>query len=285
MRIPGGLSWLHQEPTGAAWLSTLPRTVAEVAERWDLVVGDPFPDSRVGWVAPAQRVGESVVLKIQWAHPECEHEAAALATWAGDGAIELLAHDPDRHALLLERCTPGTHLAQASGVDAIGTLVSLLPRSWKLAGDPFWTLEEEAEGWRASMVGEWNAAGRPCERRLIDAALAMLADLGPTQGEQVLVHQDLHGDNVLAAERSPWLAIDPKPLIGEREFSCAPLIRSFEFGHSQQHVTGRLDRLSADLGLDRERVRGWAVAQTMAWSFSSVYSSKHFATVRWLLDA
>src|SRR5215475_7700941 len=28
---------------------------------------------------------------------------------------------------------------------------------------------------------------------------------------QVLVHQDLHGDNVLAAEREPWLVIDPKP--------------------------------------------------------------------------
>ena len=285
MRIPDGLSWLQDEPTGASWLAELPRTVEQVAERWDLELGDPFADSSVAWVAPARREGEPVVVKVQWPHPECEHEAAALAVWAGDGAIELLGHDPERHALLLERCTPGTHLAHDPGVDAIGIMASLLPRLWKPSGEPFQTLEDEAQGWRGSVVRAWNAAGRPCERRLVDAARTLLADLSTTQGEQVLVHQDLHGDNVLASQRSPWLAIDPKPLIGEREFSCAPIIRSFEFGHSEQHVTGRLDRLSAQLGLDRERVRGWAVAQTVAWSFSSAYAPMHFATARWLLDA
>jgi streptomycin 6-kinase len=279
------LSRLQDEPTGSSWLSALPSTIREVAELWDLEVGEPFPDSSVGWVAPARRGAELVVVKVQWPHPECEHEAAALATWAGDGAIELLAHDSERHALLLERCTPGTHLSHTSGVDAIDVMASLLPRLWKISGEPFHTLEDEAEGWRASMGRAWNTAGRPCERRLVDAALTLLADLGPTQGEQVLVHQDLHGDNVVAAQRSPWLAIDPKPLIGEREFSCAPVIRSFEFGHSKQHVIRRLDELSARLGLDRERVRGWAFAQTMAWSFSSAHAPMHFATARWLLDA
>ncbi|MCU1371882.1 MAG: aminoglycoside phosphotransferase [Ilumatobacteraceae bacterium] len=285
VHIPGGLSWLQDEPTGAAWLSELPRTVEQVAELWDLEVGEPFPDSTVGWVAPVLREAEPLVVKIQWPHPECEHEAAALATWAGDGAIELVAHDPERHALLLERCAPGTHLARAPGAEAMDVMASLLPRLWKHTDGPFKTLEEEADGWRASINRAWDEAGRPCERRLVDAARTLLADLGPTQGEQVLVHQDLHGDNVLAAQRSGWLAIDPKPLTGEREFSCAPIIRSFEFGHSEQQVMGRLDRLSAELGLDHERVQGWAIAQTMAWSFSSAYAAMHFATARWLLNA
>ena len=68
----------------AAWLAELPRTVDHLVERWDLEVGDPFPGSSVGWVAPARRIGEPVVLKVQWPHPECEHEAAALSTWDGD---------------------------------------------------------------------------------------------------------------------------------------------------------------------------------------------------------
>lgn len=270
-------------PAGADWLNELPRTIDHLAECWDLVVGDPFPGSSVGWVAPARRNGESVVLKVQWPHPECEHEAAALDAWAGDGAVGLLAHDPERHALLLEHCVPGTHLAD-SEVDVMGVMESLLPRLWKPSREPFRTLEDEAEGWAASLADEWLAAGQPCERRLVDAARTLLTELGPTQGEPVLLHQDLHGDNVLASHRIPWLAIDPKPLVGEREFSCAPIIRSFEFGHSKQHVIGRLDRLSDQLGLDRERVRGWTVAQTIAWSFSSTYAPKHFATARWLLD-
>jgi streptomycin 6-kinase len=78
--------------------------------------------------------------------------------------------------------------------------------------------------------------------------------------------------------------IDPKPLTGEREYSLAPIIRSFEFGHSRAEVVGRLDRLSDELGLDRERARGWAVAQTVAWSFESDYAHRHYETARWLLD-
>ena len=82
----------------------------------------------------------------------------------------------------------------------------------------------------------------------------------------MLLHQDLHGDNVLAAHREPWLAIDPKPLVGEREFAVAPIARSFELGHSKRDVLHRFDRLTAGLGLDRERARGWTIAQTVAWS-------------------
>ena len=103
--------------------------------------------------------------------------------------------------------------------------------------------------------------------------------------EQVLVHQDLHGENVLAAQREPWLVIDPKPLAGEREFSLAPIIRSFELGHSKKDVTYRLERLSSELTLDRDRVRRWTIAQTIAWSFSSGYAAHHYETARWLLSA
>ena len=78
----------------------------------------------------------------------------------------------------------------------------------------------------------------------------------------MLVHQDLHGDNVLAAQREPWLVIDPKPLAGEREFSVAPIVRSFELGHSKRDVLYRLDRLCGDLELDRDRALGWTIAQT-----------------------
>ena len=46
----------------------------------------------------------------------------------------------------------------------------------------------------------------------------------------------------------------------------------------------RLDRLTADLGLDRERAAGWTIAQTIAWAFSSGHAEAHYETVRHLLD-
>jgi streptomycin 6-kinase len=225
------------------------------------------------------------VLKIQWPHRESEHEAAALELWDGDGAVRLLAHDEERHALLLDRCRPGTHLSELDADSALAVLVGLLPRLWKPVEGPFRSLAEEAGWWAGYIRDNWAKAGRPFEEELVDAAVSALEELAPTQGEQVLIHQDLHADNVLAAEREPWLVIDPKPLAGEREFGLASIIRSFELGHSEREVVGRLDRLSSELGLDRERARGWALGQTIAWSSGGEFQQRHVETARWLVQA
>lgn len=284
MRIPDQLQWMRDHPAASGWLDGLPTLVDEVAARWELTLGEPYEGASVSWVAPAVRDGDEVVLKLQWPHPECEHEAAALVAWAGDGAVALLAHDPARSALLLERCTPGDRLATRPDVDAIGAFVDLLPRLWTEATEPFRSLADEATQWRSTLWTNWSAAGEPCERRLVEAADAFLRDLPDTQGEQVLLHQDLHGDNVLASDREPWLAIDPKPLLGEREFGVAAAVRDFALGADRRSVLNRFDRLTSELGLDRERTLGWTVAQTIAWAFDSGHAEHHYATVRYLLD-
>jgi streptomycin 6-kinase len=245
------------------------------------VLEQPFAGGNVSHVVPA---GETV-LKVQWPHRESEHEAAALALWDGDGAVRLLAHDEDRHALLMERCRPGTELRELDADAALAVLARLLPRLWKPAGTPFRSLAEEAGWWAGYTRDEWNKAGRLFEEELVEAAVSTLEQLAPTQGEQVLIHQDLHAGNVLAAEREPWLVIDPKPLAGEREFALAPIIRSFELGHSERAVLHRLDTLTSELGLDRERARGWALGQTIAWSAASEFQDRHIQTARWLLQA
>lgn len=251
---------------------------------WDLRLGDPFPSAHVSLAIPATLPdGSDAVLKVQFPDRESEHEATALARWDGDGAIRLLAHDAERHALLLERCVPGTPLSQLEQDPALDVLVRLLPRLWKPAGAPFRPLAEEATWWADGLAAEWERTGRPFGRALLDAALDALRTLPASQGEQVLLHQDLHGGNVLRAGREPWLVIDPKPLTGEREFGVAPIVRSFELGHGRKHVERRLDRLTGDLGLDRERARLWALAQTVAWSVGSDSLERHLGTARWLL--
>ena len=237
-------------------------------------------------VAPARtRAGEDVVLKVQEPHRESEHEAEALRLWDGDGAIRLLDEEPEEYALLLERCVPGTPLSAAGAETALDVFVELLPRLWRPAGSPFRSLTAEAVWWADSLEATWERFGRPFERKLLDAALEALQELPRTQGPQVLLHQDLHGDNVLAAQREPWLAIDPKPLAGEREFGIAPIVRSSELGHSRQDVLGRFDRLVSDLGLDRERARGWTIGQTIAWAFDGERRGMHADVARWLVEA
>lgn len=286
MRVPRHLRRLARQDGGESWVNALPRLAAECAEAWSLrALREPYADSSVSLVLPAELPdGRAVVLKLQFPHRESEHEAAALEHWSGDAAVRLVAHDVSRNALLIERCTPGIHLSTEEPDKVISVLTDILPRLWIPAGKPFTTLHDEAGLWRQELADRWEGAGRPFERHVLDAATDALRDLAATQGEQVLAHQDLHGDNVLSAEREPWLAIDPKPIVGEREFAIAPIVRSYEFGHSREAVWRRLDRLSSELGLDRERARLWSFAQTLAWAFDGAsVLSRHVETARWLL--
>jgi streptomycin 6-kinase len=221
---------------------------AAVARDWGLRLGEPYvPGAASTYVGKAELPdGTPAVLKLQQPHRESDQEADALERWDGDGAVRLLARDDERHALLLERCEPGTFLTDAA--DPLGVLIGLLPRLWKDASG-FHTLADEVDHW--ALEGEVGTLAH---------------GLAATQGELVLVHQDLHAENVLAAQREPWLVIDPKPLAAEREFAVAPIVRGSELGHSRRDVLYRLDRLCAELGLDRERARGWTIVQTIAWS-------------------
>jgi streptomycin 6-kinase len=260
--------------------------VTQCCEQWALRLGDPYEAGAAGYAVRAEQPdGTPAVLKLIYPHRESEHEAAALEHWDGDGAVRLLAYDAARWAILIERCEPGTRLFEAGADVALDVMVRLLPRLWKPAGPPFRSLADEAAWWVSFLPELWERTGRPFERRLLDAALDALTTLPASQGEQVLLHQDLHAENVLAAQREPWLAIDPKPLVGEREFGLAPLVRAFELGNRRRDVLHRLDRLSSELGLDRERVRGWTIGQTLAWSFESRWLEDHLRTARWLLQA
>ncbi|WP_420334799.1 aminoglycoside phosphotransferase family protein [Roseibium sp.] len=283
-QIPEKLLWLGTRQAGRDWLNRLPDLFEAARSRFDLQsVGQPFAGGYVSLVMPAQRGGEDVVLKLQFVHREARHEADALRLWNGEGACRLLDHDPDLGALLLERCRPGHYLADAVNIDQLAVLADLLRKLLVPAQAPFTPLNEEAAGWIASIEQDWRDAGSPCEKRLVDAAVAAVGDLRSKETGSVLLHQDLHGHNVLSVGREAWLAIDPKPLAGDPAFALSPIVRSFEFGHTKEASLYRLDRLSEELGLDRERARLWTIAQTMAWAFDSGYSERHFQTCRWLL--
>ena len=285
--IPASIAWINREPEGREWLRRLPERVDQCAANWGLTLSAPYPNSYVSIVFPAtRRNGSRAVLKIQYPHRESDYEHEALRLWNGHGAARLLGHDQSRHALLLERCEPGEHLSARSADEALAVFIGMLPRLWIPAAEPFRSLFDESAGWIAELPESWERAGRPFERAMLDTALDSLQQLRMTQREALLIHQDLHADNVLRATREPWLAIDPKPLVGERAFSLAPIIRSYELGHSRQAVIARLDRLTSALGVDRERARLWAMGQTLAWSFfGSTSMEGHVQTARWLWEA
>jgi streptomycin 6-kinase len=293
--VPPGLEWWREEPGGAEWLDRLPGLVAECAEQWGLRVGDPFHDAHISWVAPADLPdGPRGVLKINFPEPESEREPDALAHWGGIGAVRLWRSDPKRRALVVERCEPGVRLWERPDDDETMRIAAGVLRTlWRPAPalHPYRLVAEVAAAWAAELPATWERAGRPFERELLDEAVAFLRERGPTQGEAVVVHQDFHCGNVLQATREPWLAIDPKPLVGEREFDTSSLLRDRRWelrndSHPVGRVRRRLDLLAAELDLDREAMRGWGIAHALGWGFSGQGADADMvACARWLRAA
>ena len=223
---------------------------------------------------------------------ESEHEADALHFWDGHGAVRLLAHDPEHRALLLELCRPGTPLGHEYDDQALAVAAGVMQKLRRPPSDdvPWRRLAVEAERWLVQIPERWERHGRPFERRLLDAGLDALRALGPTQEDVVLCHQDLHGGNILRAEREPWLAIDAKPIVAERAYDTVALVRDrVPRGGGTltvAQVHRRLDVLAELLELDRERMRGWGMAKHLAWGLDEDAVHEHdIEEVRLLAEA
>lgn len=276
MRVPERLVrfWTGEGEEARAWLERLPRLIAECAEEWSLVVELPFEPGGIGWVAPAVRAdGSAAVLKVNFPDRESAFEAEALELVDGDGAVRLLASDKARNALLLERLEPGTQLWERPDEEGLAVAASLLPRLWRELplSHPFDRLTDYAAEWARTIPERHAALGRPFEQRLADEAASLARDLARRRGEPVLLHQDFHQGNVLAAQREPWLAIDPKPIAGDREYDVAALLADrtdWVLGQPSpaRVVARRFDYLAERLELDRELMRAWSVVKLLAWA-------------------
>lgn len=250
-----------------AWLDGLGPTVDALCERWSLEVGSPFqPRGRTAWVAPARRRdGTDAVLKVAWRHDEALHEADGLQAWRGEGAVHLLDRldvDAQTTALLLERSNPGTPLSQRPEPEQDEVIAGLLPRLWvePLAGHPFRSLQEMCDRWADGYERRPAEARGSLDAGLAREGIALLRALATSADRYVLLCTDLHAGNVLAADREPWLVIDPKPYVGDPSYDAV------------QHLLNCPDRLRADplglvarvaglLDLDKERVRLWLFAR------------------------
>jgi streptomycin 6-kinase len=107
----------------------------------------------------------------------------------------------------------------------------------------------------------------PAERSCLGAPLAkegirLLRELPRSGGDALLLHTDLHAGNVLAAEREPWLAIDPKPYVGDAAYDVTQHIFNGVFleGADVSSLAARMARL---LDLDLSRILLWLFARAV----------------------
>lgn len=237
------------EASNGADLDQLGLLAAEVAGDWGIELDPPFAFSHWSYVAPTR---DGAVLKlVPLDDDEADEEADALQLWAGDGAIRLLRHDRGRRALLLERARPGTDLSAVPEDEATAIAVAVGLRLWRPAAGPFRWIGDHVPRWldRAE-----RRAGPGSE--LVPLARELLASLDV--GRETLVHGDFHHHNLLDAG-GRYVAIDPKPMLGEPEFDVFSFLRNPLSYTMRPDVTERRIAAFAAAGLDEPRIRAWSV--------------------------
>ena len=246
------------------WLAELPGLVRKSLARWDLTAERVIaPGGRVSLVVLVRRAdGAPAVLKLRAAGAEAE--AAALARWDGHGAVRLLDAAPETGALLLERLHAEVSLRSLPEAKATLEAVSALRRLWVPpgGGHPFTTVERHTARAVDGMRKHVPEEARP----LLEEALALRSALLADAPEDVLLHGDFRQGAVLSADpgRAHWLVVGPDPLVGERAYDLARLVR--DRLHDLVATSGapalarrRVAKLADSLEVDRERLRGWSV--------------------------
>ncbi|GLZ43222.1 aminoglycoside phosphotransferase family protein [Actinokineospora sp. NBRC 105648] len=256
--VPPSFGRYLTEPAQRRWLAALPELARHHLGRWDLTRDGPTLYGHTAIVLPVRRAdGAPAVLKLGLPHREAAHEALGLSLWDGDGAVRLLDHDADDWALLLERLDPHHSLDDEPLAAALEVVAALVRRLDRPAPAGVRTLAEIAERWAATFPLD-NADGRvPAE--LVEQAVAYCRELGPTSAAR-LVNEDLHFENVLRADREPWLVIDPKPLSGDPEFGLIPLLTN---RIDESDPVERLAWLVEATGADPDRARRWTFVRAL----------------------
>ena len=251
------------------WWDQLPGAIAELSERWELVVGDAVGRGNTSLVVRCRRAdGRHAMLKLTPDAVLGGEEASALRRWESSGRVPLVwGYDPALGALLLEAIPGETPLSERPTAVELGEVADLIGELHRsgvpVAGEDWATLAERVEflfeHWveRHGRRGEVVTRTVPVERlrRGHELARALAADAG----KPVLLHGDLHPSNVLDGGTMRGLvAIDPRPCVGDAA------VDAVDWVFWAVDDSGLWERRSRDLavalGLDHERLWAWCAA-------------------------
>lgn len=247
---------------GRAFIAGLPRMAAGFLDRWELRVDGPSMYGVCALVLPVVRPdGTPAVLKLQLLDEESVGEPVALRVWDGDGAVRLLDHDDTTGTMLLERLDPARMLSHVPDTrEAVLVIAQLLAHLTSFpAPEGMRRLADIAAAMVERTPTALKQVADPSDHRLLADCAAAVRDVLDEPGDRLL-HWDLHFENVLASERAPWLAIDPKPLTGDPGFDLCPALDN---RFDPDEILWRFDAMTDVLSLDRARARAWTLGRVL----------------------
>ncbi|GGT39722.1 kinase [Streptomyces kurssanovii] len=256
-----------------AWLSRLPGTVQETVDRRKLdVERTVVPGGRSSLLLLVRQPdGTPAALKLAPPSAAPGPEAIALEQWNGWGAVRLL--DAADGELLLERLHPEVSLRSLPEAKALLEAAGTVRRLWvePPAGHAFESVADRTARQAATM--------RSSAEPLVAAALGARDELVAAAPEEVLLHGNFRQGKVLSGDRTPWLAVGPEPLVGERAYDLARLARDrvedlVASSAGASAARRRLNRLADSLEVDRDRLRGWTLFRAVESGLRAVAAGR-----------
>ncbi len=261
---------------GADWLRDLPGLLDNYAARWRLAPLAPFAGLTYNYVTRVHRVDGSVaVLKAGVPGDEFRASIEFLRLCNGDGAVELFEADAEQCVMLMELALPGEPLARLEDDDAATAIAADVMREfWRPAPEshPFPTVQRWLRAF--SHVRETHDGGSgPIPEASLARAERLARDLLASAPYERLMHGDLHHDNIVSAQREPWLVIDPKGLVGDPGYETGPFLnnpygRMETWADPARQFRRRAEILAERLDYPADRILAWGFTQAVlsaAW--------------------
>jgi len=264
--------------TGKQWLNDLPQIVEEIERNWSLKTEKPFRNLSYNYVAPCFCAdgASGAVLKIALPldNSEIYNEAKFLQMANGDGAVKILKQDETHRAILLERLTPGKNLKEVCRQDKAKAVEITIPIVRGLLKEPPPNSEfRKLDEWFNNFFEKSAKTNFP--REFQNKTLEFYERLSFDSKSKLLIHGDLHHENILSATREPFLAIDPKGIVGDIGYEIAVFLNNHlwwlaDEKNLKEKLNDAVRRFSEAFEIEPTDLRKWAYAQMVLsawWTF------------------
>lgn len=282
---------------GQRWLDSLDENIELYSKQWDLTDLRPVTNLTYNYVMMGKKCGhlQPVVLKLGVPNNEFMREMAYLAHYDGVSVPRLLASEADKGAMLMTRIMPGTSMMSYFPQDeeAALAITSKVIQQLQMKDKPInHDIFPSIETWHASLMQA--TASNTIPDSLLVSAKQLSMDLIATSTKQVLLHGDLHHDNLLLGPNEQWVAIDPKGIIGDPVYEVGAFIRNPVMDlrkqtNMQAILRRRIAAFAEYLDFEPQRMIQWSFVQAVlaaCWSMeeNSKSQAEHFMGFAKLLE-
>jgi streptomycin 6-kinase len=271
---------------GQQWLDDLPRLITQVEATYGLSNLKPVEALSYNYVLSGFQDSKAIILKLGLDIDGFKREAAALMAFSGFGVVEVLAEN--NGLLLLECAVLGISLKSyfpKNDDEAIHVTANIIKRLHKAPipsthafphiKDWLMALDRHCEEFTTKQSRNNNAGSRRFARddvllNYLQKARQLRDNLLKTSAKEVLLHGDLHHDNILQ-NGNDWVVIDPKGVIGEPAYEVAAFIRNpipelLTHADAPNIIHNRVTRFAEALELPSQRILDWCFVQAvLSW--------------------